>query len=218
MTTLYDTLGVSPDDDAATISRAYRRKARRTHPDKGGSAAAFAAVERAGRVLRDPQKRLAYNTTGSAGESADNAPLTDEQHAANVLKMMFIAVLEQALDHNADPIVLLRQEINKGMREGPGMIATQRRKLTKLEHARDKQLKGRKSAHPLLEQALAHHIAGQRAMLIQMELALRIGPLMLEMLQAYSWELEQAPMQRYNYDLETFIINNLDTAFFSKGQ
>lgn len=37
-------LGIQPTDDWETIRRAYRRRARETHPDRGGSPAEFAAL------------------------------------------------------------------------------------------------------------------------------------------------------------------------------
>jgi curved DNA-binding protein CbpA len=60
----YGVLGVrrraSPDE----IARAYRRAARLTHPDGGGSAAGaerFQAVSDAYAVLRDPGRRAGYD-------------------------------------------------------------------------------------------------------------------------------------------------------------
>ena len=43
----YDTLGLSPSATAAHIKTAYRRLARDHHPDKGGSDAAFARLQKA---------------------------------------------------------------------------------------------------------------------------------------------------------------------------
>jgi hypothetical protein len=39
-----ESLGIQPTDDWETIHRAYRRRARETHPDRGGSPAEFAAL------------------------------------------------------------------------------------------------------------------------------------------------------------------------------
>lgn len=39
-----ESLGIQPTDDWETIRRAYRRRARETHPDRGGSPAEFAAL------------------------------------------------------------------------------------------------------------------------------------------------------------------------------
>ena len=81
----YDTLGVPPDADQATIRAAYRRLARRYHPDSGSSdPTAMAAVNEAYRVLREPARRALYDaslrapTVGaqprSAARSAPSAP------------------------------------------------------------------------------------------------------------------------------------------------
>lgn len=64
----YEVLGVKKDADAATIKRAFRRKARQTHPDAGGSAAAFGAVTRAYAVLSDPARRRRYDEEGVCEE------------------------------------------------------------------------------------------------------------------------------------------------------
>lgn len=49
--TPHQVLGIPIDADSITIKAAYKRKARETHPDKGGSSAAFEAVARAYRSL-----------------------------------------------------------------------------------------------------------------------------------------------------------------------
>ena len=50
----------APDD--AHIHAAYREAVRRTHPDAGGSATAFEAVQEAYETLRDPAGRRAWST------------------------------------------------------------------------------------------------------------------------------------------------------------
>lgn len=55
----YAVLGVSRDADDAAIHSAYRKAVRRTHPDAGGSAGEFEAVQEAYEVLRDPDRRRA---------------------------------------------------------------------------------------------------------------------------------------------------------------
>jgi hypothetical protein len=61
--THYDTLGVAPTASAAEIRDAYRRLARRHHPDRAAErdAAAMAAINEAYRVLGDAGRRAAYD-------------------------------------------------------------------------------------------------------------------------------------------------------------
>jgi len=69
MATLYDTLGVPKNASADEIKKAYRRLARKHHPDaNAGDAAAeakFKEVQTAYDVLSDPEKRTSYDTFGS---------------------------------------------------------------------------------------------------------------------------------------------------------
>ena len=59
----YEVLGVAPDAKAADIKRAYRRLARRYHPDISGDerSTSFREVARAFEVLGDPERRRTYD-------------------------------------------------------------------------------------------------------------------------------------------------------------
>src|SRR5437868_5817857 len=73
----YDLLGVPRAADEAAIKAAYRRLAKECHPDtKNGckeSEARFKAINEAYDVLKDPQKRAAYDRFGRAAEWARSA-------------------------------------------------------------------------------------------------------------------------------------------------
>ncbi|QOW21136.1 MULTISPECIES: DnaJ C-terminal domain-containing protein [Lysobacteraceae] len=66
----YDTLGVEPTAGEAEIKTAYRRMARKYHPDvskESGAEEKFKAVNEAYEALRDPEKRAAYDQLRSRG-------------------------------------------------------------------------------------------------------------------------------------------------------
>src|ERR671936_129037 len=65
----YRTLGVSKSADDKTIKAAYRRLARKYHPDVNkGHAERFKEINEAYTVLSDPEKRKRYDTLGSDWE------------------------------------------------------------------------------------------------------------------------------------------------------
>jgi len=68
-TKYYDLLDVSPDAEEAELKKAYRKKALRLHPDKGGDPELFKEVTHAYEVLSDPQNRSIYDSRGEAGLS-----------------------------------------------------------------------------------------------------------------------------------------------------
>jgi molecular chaperone DnaJ len=71
MADFYKTLGVARDAGDEDIKKAYRKLALKYHPDRNGGAAEaeerFKEITEAYDVLRDPQKRAAYDRFGEAG-------------------------------------------------------------------------------------------------------------------------------------------------------
>jgi len=66
----YSLLGVARDASEAEIKKAYRKLAMEYHPDRNPSPEAeakFKEITEAYEILRDPQKRAAYDRYGKAG-------------------------------------------------------------------------------------------------------------------------------------------------------
>lgn len=70
MTDLYEILGVDRDADISAIRLAYRKQAQKKHPDKGGTLEEFQDLQRAIRVLSDPNLRAEYDRSGKDPEES----------------------------------------------------------------------------------------------------------------------------------------------------
>jgi curved DNA-binding protein CbpA len=128
---LYEILGVKVDADAAAIKRAYRRKAQKLHPDKGGNADAFAAVQLAYEVLSDDDRRKRYDETGAIDDiEKARAAQVDES-----IRMMVVAMLNSGADlESRDLVKAMCEQIRRN-------ISEHERELKEIERNIDKRLK-----------------------------------------------------------------------------
>ena len=72
--TLYEVLGLAPSATADQIKAAYRRAARTSHPDRGGSAETFHVIAEAYEVLSNPQQKAAYDLSLGRGGARSGSP------------------------------------------------------------------------------------------------------------------------------------------------
>jgi len=92
----YETLEVRRNASLKTITKAYRRLAMASHPDRNPgdpeAAARFEAVQRAYDLLRDPDRRRRYDETGDASQPRAT------QHPDADLVPVLSACLSQVVD------------------------------------------------------------------------------------------------------------------------
>jgi hypothetical protein len=69
----YDILGIAPGATPKQVKDAYRRAARKAHPDLGGSEELFHSVAVAYETLSDPARREQYDRRGRFGGRRDEA-------------------------------------------------------------------------------------------------------------------------------------------------
>jgi curved DNA-binding protein CbpA len=103
--TLYETLGVDPTADAETIKKAYKRKAHKAHPDKGGTKEEFHAVQRAFSILSDEDKRKTYDETGN-----EQQQFTNEELAYQQLSELMLALIDNA-DTDSNSLVDMMKSV-----------------------------------------------------------------------------------------------------------
>jgi curved DNA-binding protein CbpA len=93
----YETLGVPRDADVGEIRKAFQKKARENHPDKGGKNGDMTAINKAWATLKDPDSRRNYDATGQ-----DKGPAQSrEQRIQNLVMMVFSEVLQKDVRSNS---------------------------------------------------------------------------------------------------------------------
>lgn len=180
---LYDELGVDPKADASAIERAYRRRAQRAHPDKGGSTEEFHAVQLAYDVLSDEERRKRYDETGEAHEPPQ------AQQAVSVISNMVIQFVDAAdLDHD-DMVEAMKRTVAGQMQRSAGEISRLREKIKKRERAL-RRIRHRGHGMNILASALKADLKGIERAIKTMEKDIALGELVLKMLNDYGYEVE----------------------------
>lgn len=179
----YETLGVKPDASAQEIKRAYRSKAKQSHPDKGGKQSDFEPIVKAYEVLKDPVRRQLYGSTGQD----QRMPI---EEAAQQLLMTLI---NQALSSEVDVPVIrtVRDHIERGKAKIPAAIKEFKARKTKLEKKRTRVTSNSKEnlVHMIIDQELKN-IATQIA---AFENEIEVGNAALKLLDSYTedWKAPQ---------------------------
>lgn len=111
----YEVLGVSRAAGAWQIKAAFRKRSKATHPDHGGSSEEFAAVVEAYDILRDPEKRAAYDR-GEYDPRKSEGPPPIEVRARGMMRDMVTYLLEGAIKLN-DSRAFRRRNLIKALEE-----------------------------------------------------------------------------------------------------
>lgn len=131
---LYELLGVARDATEEQIKRAYRKLAKRLHPDMpGGDKEKFAAINHAHAVLTDAARRAHYDLTGDDLPK----PPTDELQAKaqDMLAHLLRCIIADAgADIVSAPVIsLMRDHLVKAQKELDKRIEKHKHDLAKAE-------------------------------------------------------------------------------------
>jgi curved DNA-binding protein CbpA len=134
MIDLYQLLGIKRGASRAEVRKAYRRKAKVSHPDSGGSPEQFGALATAHEVLSDEKRREKYDTTGEIEPARpNNADVSAVEIIAQKLGLIIHA--EQDVT-SMDVDALIEQAIREDIAGRQANIAGQRRAIERVARLR----------------------------------------------------------------------------------
>jgi len=107
----YEVLGVARDATAAQIRAAYRKLAKRAHPDAGGEPGVFERLNACYELLMDPARRARYDRTGDFEEAKpDNSHV---EPLALISERLSEILAQAANPEEIDLVEVLRRQLQK---------------------------------------------------------------------------------------------------------
>jgi len=193
---LYETLDLTsdPPPDAAAIKRAYKRKAKMTHPDRGGKVEDFQKVSRAYLVLSDPVRRAKYDATGDIPE------ITPETAPLNLLVQFFVTVVQMhCAGQGPDPLTtdlikLARDQFKTDIANAEKEIVKIKRSIKVWQKVEAKFGKAKKGAMPVtIKRAMLAQVAPLEAHLQTMQSQIELRNDAMKLLDGYTFDFDASP-------------------------
>ena len=185
MRDLYRILGIARGAAKEEIHRAYRRMAKISHPDSGGSVTAFGELATAYAVLSNPGCREQYDRTGKI-----EPPRPDNQDAGAIeviaQKLGLVLHAEQDLI-GLDLGDLIENGIREDIAQRQATIASQRRAIERAARLRSRIKRKSNGQDNMLARVLDWHESSTRILIDKNEAAVSSMERALEILADYSF-------------------------------
>lgn len=187
---LYSVLGVDKNSSKDVVRRAYRKMAKRLHPDTGGSQESFALIKKAHDILTDDKRRAKYD---DGGEESDVGPDNTHGNAVNIVAGAFNQVLQECASAGRSPLEIdmisaMRGKINSNIAELQKPL-----RINKNILETDKKMKGRfksKKKNNVLEDILAFRVSSLLTAIAQSEEQLKSCNAALEILDGVTFRCD----------------------------
>jgi curved DNA-binding protein CbpA len=190
MIDLYRLLGIKRGASKAEVRKAYRRKAKVSHPDKGGSAEAFSALATAHDVLSDERRRERYDATGEiVAAKPDNADVA----AIEIIAQKLGLIIHSEHDVSALGIgEMIEQAIREDIARRQAGIADHNRAIGRAARLRARVKRKADGADNMLARVLDWHERSAKDLIKKSEEAVSSMERALAILDGYSF-IEDLP-------------------------
>ncbi len=192
MVDLYAILGVKPDATPEQVTKAYRKRARATHPDRGGDREEFEQVATAYAVLSDPTRRAHYDATGEVGDDP-------QQPIVQLIAEMMLQAVEMMVENAKTPeytnvLGLIRTHLKGHIENESVFIQKLRLAETMLKRSQGRYgiaAKDTKAPADLLEGLTSAHLRNLKAQIAEHEAAKKLKVEALGLLKNYTYRCDE---------------------------
>lgn len=186
----YETLGVGRGATPEELKRAYRKRAQKAHPDKGGKPEEFTAIQRAWDVLGDEKKRARYDR--GEDPKAGHEDSIEERAQKEIANLIITAVQScPDLDHMnvvADVTSSVQRKIGNMHQE----IKQAESSIKRCENAR-KRLRRKKPGPNLVASMIDAQIGAIRRGIAAKRNDIELCELVVKLLADYEYSVDQMP-------------------------
>lgn len=193
----YQELNLPKSASTADVKAAYRRRAKRAHPDGGGTSEKFNRLSRAMLILSDPARRAKYDSTGDIDEATpDNAVAV----ALSIIVGFISQVINQHVSGSApdpcglDLVATARAHFKKQRQEFMNQKLPIQRAARKMEQV-EKRFRKRRNANPLLLIALQNQRLGTQEPLRALDQKIQQLDDALALLDGYDFDPDKTVQQ-----------------------
>ena len=183
----YTVLGVPKEATLAQIKKAYARKAKVHHPDKGGDHDAFIQVKRSYEILGDPERRARYDRYG---DERYTQPMVEQ--ARQELAGLFSQVVEQVCSGDFRASINIVGEIQKHLKDQRSKLIMQLAAMARMRLSLKKTTRRLKGNDPLFGDVLRSRRLRVVADYREAKAKLKLLGLMLELAETYEYESDPA--------------------------
>ena len=182
----YETLDVPREATKDAIKRAYRRKAQKAHPDKGGNPDDIVKLNQAYALLSDDSRRERYDKTGADGNAPDDNLL---QELAGLMSQVIASVTAV---ENVDIPSKMRLVIKGSIADLENQKHSLAKEIAKRNKVRER-LSVKEGVHNALADVLAGEIASANELINKAQERIARCWKLIERLDDYSYRADAAP-------------------------
>jgi len=190
----YSNLGVDQNASDEDIKKAYKRKASKHHPDRGGDSETFQEIGRSYMVLSDPQRRESYDASGGQDDRKTGVDtVLAEAYAA--LGQQFNSVLEASLQsvETIDLVATILANVQKNRQAFRQQIAQQNQIKERMQEAQRRLSNNSENEEfvPVFENVISANLHRIDLAIKQMEHNIEVNLAMVEILNDYQYRKDE---------------------------